>query len=142
MSGPAGPIAITGLGQVSLYVRDMDRAVAFYRDVIGLTHLFTIGGLGFLDAGGVRLYLHACEGDEWRPSSVLYFTVEDIGATFATLQAAGAKTAGDPHAIYTDDQTGVEEWMAFFEDTEGNMLAVMARLTSASVKPARETRVD
>ena len=132
MAGASVPISITGLGQVSLYVRDMDRAVAFYRDVIGLTHLFTVGALGFLDAGGVRLYLHACDGDEWRAGSVLYFTVDDIGATFAALQAAGVKTAGDPHAIYTDDQAGVEEWMAFFEDTEGNMLAVMARMPIAS----------
>jgi catechol 2,3-dioxygenase-like lactoylglutathione lyase family enzyme len=133
------PMQKTGLnlgqiGQVSLFVRDLGRAEAFYRDTLGLPHIFTFGDLGFFDLAGVRLYVHAKPDDEWRPGSVLYFLVEDIRSAYEALGARGVKLTGAPHVIYTDDATGVEEWMAFFEDTEGNMLALMSR-----VAPAQDT---
>jgi catechol 2,3-dioxygenase-like lactoylglutathione lyase family enzyme len=129
-------ISLGPLGQVSLYVRDIGRAEAFYRDTLGLPHIFTFGDLGFFDLGGVRLYVHAKPDDEWRPGSVLYFLVEDIASAYDVLGARGVKLTGAPHVIYTDDETGVEEWMAFFEDSEGNLLALMSRVQSRD--PARE----
>src|SRR4051794_37638207 len=66
------------LGQVSLFARDTARAEAFYRDTLGLPHVFTFGDLAFFDAGGVRIYIHAKPEKEWRPGSVLYFLVDDI----------------------------------------------------------------
>ncbi len=116
------------LGQVSLHIRDVDRAKRFYGETLGLPHVFTFGDLAFFDLGGVRLYLQRTDEEKWRPSSVLYFLVEDIGEAWETLKAKGVHTTGAPHNIYTDEATGVEEWMAFFEDDEGNMLAIMSRV--------------
>lgn len=124
-------MSLKGLGQVSLLVRDTERAVAFYRDVLGLPHLFTFGALAFFDIAGVRLYLHTCGPEDWRPGSVLYLNVEDIAATYASLQEQGVKTSGAPHLIHTDESTGTQEWMAFFEDTEGNTLALMSKVPAS-----------
>ena len=122
MTSPLGPI-----GQISLHVRDIDRATRFYGDRLGLSHLFTFGDLAFFDAGGVRLYLHRKADDDWRPGSVVYFTVEDIHATQEALASAGVTFTGAPHRIHTHDD-GSEEWMSFFEDGEGNTLALMSRI--------------
>jgi DNA-binding CsgD family transcriptional regulator/predicted enzyme related to lactoylglutathione lyase len=116
------------IGQVSLAIRDVGRAERFYGQTLGLPHVFTFGDLAFFDAGGVRLYLHRKDESDWRPSSILYFLVDDIHATQASLGGAGVHFTGAPHVIYTDDETGLEEWMVFFEDGEGNTLALMSRV--------------
>ena len=77
----------------------------------------------------MRLYLHRKRDADWRPSSVLYFTVDDIHATQTALGDAGVKFSAAPHVIYTDDATGTEEWMMFVEDGEGNMPALMSRVS-------------
>lgn len=124
------------LGQVSLYVLDVAGAEAFYRDTLGLAHHFTFGDLAFFDLGGTRLYVHAVDKDAWRPGSVLYFLVEDIAAAQRALVDRGVRFSGAPHRIYTDEATGGEEWMTFFEDPSGNQLALMARVgPSADVSP-------
>ena len=117
------------IGQISLHIRDVDRALAFYGEALGLPHLFTFGDLAFFDAGGTRLYLHRKEEADWRPSSVLYFLVDDVHAAHETLGARGVAFTGAPHRIHTHDD-GTEEWMAFFSDGEGNTLALMARLAA------------
>jgi DNA-binding CsgD family transcriptional regulator/catechol 2,3-dioxygenase-like lactoylglutathione lyase family enzyme len=116
------------LGQVSLLCRDVARTEAFYREMLGLGHIFTFGDLTFFDMDGTRLYLRQVPDDQWRPGSTLYFVVGDIQAAFAELQRLGVKTTGAPHVIYTDDATGAEEWMGFFEDPDGNTLALMSRV--------------
>ena len=117
------------IGQVSLSIRGVESAERFYRDTLGLPHLFTFGDLVFFDAGGTRIYLHRKDEADWRPGSILYFLVNDIAAAHRSLGDQGVKFSGAPHLIYTDDQTAVEEWMAFFEDGEGNTLALMSRVT-------------
>lgn len=119
------------LGQVSLYAVDAGRSEAWYRDVLGLGHVFTFGSLVFFDCGGVRLYIHAVASEVWRKGSVLYFLVPDIGAAHVELAGRGVRFSGAPHMIYRDDTTGVEEWMAFFEDPDGNTLAIMSRVAPA-----------
>jgi len=121
---------IGAIGQVSLSIRDVERATRFYADVLGLAHLFTFGDLAFFDAGGTRLYLHRKDADEWSPGSVLYFSVADIGAAQAELAERGVRFTGAPHRIHTHDD-GTEEWMTFFDDGEGNTLALMARVSPA-----------
>jgi DNA-binding CsgD family transcriptional regulator/predicted enzyme related to lactoylglutathione lyase len=116
------------IGQVSLFVRDVERATRFYGTTLGLAHLFTFGDLAFFDADGTRLYLHRKDDDEWRPGSVLYFTVADIHATHAALADAGVAFTGAPHLIHTHDD-GTEEWMTFFDDGEGNTLALMSAVS-------------
>ena len=117
------------IGQVSLSIRDVGRAERFYGEILGLPHVFTFGDLAFFDADGVRLYLHRKDDEDWRPGSVLYFLVDDIHATQERLAALGVHFTGAPHVIYTDDATGTEEWMTFFEDGEGNTLALMSRVS-------------
>jgi catechol 2,3-dioxygenase-like lactoylglutathione lyase family enzyme len=119
------------LGQVSMYARDAAATETWYRDVLRLPEVFRFGDLVFFDCGGVRLYIHAVGDEKWRPSSVLYFTVPDIAAAHEELAGRGIKFSGAPHMIYKDDESGAEEWMAFFEDPDTNMLAIMARVTPA-----------
>jgi DNA-binding CsgD family transcriptional regulator/predicted enzyme related to lactoylglutathione lyase len=118
------------IGQVSLSIRDTARAERFYGETLGLPHVFTFGDLAFFDADGTRLYLHRKDEADWRPGSILYFLVDDIHAAQASLTAKGVKFTGAPHVIYTDDATGDEEWMTFFEDGEGNTLALMSRVAA------------
>jgi extradiol dioxygenase family protein len=116
------------IGQISLSIRDVARAERFYGEVLGLPHVFTFGDLCFFDAGGTRLYLHRKDEADWRPGSILYFLVDDIHAAQERLAARDVRFTGAPHVIYTDDATGAEEWMTFFEDGEGNTLALMSRV--------------
>lgn len=116
------------LGQVSMYARDAGVAEAWYRDVLRLPEVFRFGDLVFFECGSVRLYIHAVGDEKWRPSSVLYFMVPDIQAAHDDLVARGIRITSAPHMIYRDEQTGVEEWMAFFEDPDANQLAIMARV--------------
>ena len=125
-------VRLGAIGQVSLSIRDVGRAERFYGETLGLPHVFTFGDLAFFDADGVRLYLHRKDDPDWRPGSVLYFLVDDIHATQASLAELGVHFTGAPHVIYTDDATGVEEWMTFFEDGEGNTLALMSRVAPSA----------
>jgi catechol 2,3-dioxygenase-like lactoylglutathione lyase family enzyme len=122
------PLRLGAIAQVSLMSKDTARVERFYRDTLGLPHVFTFGDLAFFDAGGVRVYVHAMPEKDWRPSSVLYFMVDDIAAAKAELESRGVQFTGSPHMIFRHDDTGVEEWLAFFEDGEGNMLAITSRV--------------
>ena len=117
------------IGQVSLSIRDVARAERFYGETLGLPHVFTFGDLAFFDADGTRLYLHRKDEADWRPSSVLYFLVGDIATTQDELSRRGVHFSGAPHRIHTHDD-GTEEWMTFFEDGEGNTLALMSRVAT------------
>lgn len=121
-------VSLGRIGQVSLSIRDVARAERFYGEVLGLPHVFTFGDLAFFDAGGVRIYLHRKREADWRPGSILYFLCDDIGDAHRSLTDRGVHFTGAPHLIHTDDATGTEEWMAFFEDGEGNTLALMSRV--------------
>jgi DNA-binding CsgD family transcriptional regulator/catechol 2,3-dioxygenase-like lactoylglutathione lyase family enzyme len=123
---PVGDHRVDGLGQVSLLVTDTDLATAFYRDTLGLTHLYSFGDLTFFDCAGVRLYLHRVGADQWHPGSVLYLRVPDIDASHRELAARGVPFAGAPHLVHRHT-SGVEEWMAFFGDPDGNQLALMTQ---------------
>lgn len=130
------PPGIQGVGQISIGIREVDRAVEFYRDTLGLTHLFTFGTLAFFDCGGVRLFLAVPEDGTWKPSSVVYLRVPDIDAAHRTLTARGVIFESAPHLIHRHPD-GTEEWMAFFHDPDGNMLGLMAQLvTQGSGAPA------
>ncbi len=124
--------ALGAIGQISLSIRDVARAERFYGETIGLPHVFTFGDLAFFDAAGTRIYLQRRDEEDWRPGSILYFLVDDIHATQEGLAARSVHFTGAPHVIYTDDATGVEEWMTFFEDGEGNTLALMSRVSPSS----------
>ena len=125
----AASVSLGPIGQISRQVRDTDAGVAWYRDVLGLPHLFTFGSLAFFDCHGVRLFLSAGEkeGDQEPGDSILYFRSDDIEAAFRTLQAKGVTFQGAPHMIHRHE-SGVEEWMAFFQDLDGKSLALMSQV--------------
>ena len=125
-------LSLGPLGQISMLTRDAAQTEAWYRDVLGLRHIFTFGDLVFFDCDGTRLYFRQVDDAAWRAGSTLYFLVPDIAAAHVTLSERGVRFQGAPHLIYEDDQTGVEEWMAFFADPDGNTLALMARVDPGS----------
>ena len=77
------------IGQISRHVGDIARAETWYRDVLGLLHLFTFGNLAFFDCGGTRLFLEQGEASEGEGDSVLYFRVDDINAAHQELLLRG-----------------------------------------------------
>ena len=115
---------ILGLGQVARSTRDIAAAEAWYRDVLGLDHLFTFGEMAFFDCGGTRLMINAAETLPDN-ESILYLRVADIMATHERLAAAGIDFINAPHKIHEHDD-GTEEWMAFFNDLEQRPLALMS----------------
>jgi predicted enzyme related to lactoylglutathione lyase len=124
----ASSVQLGHLGQVSMLARDTARVEAFYRDSLGLPHIFTFGDLPFFDCDGTRLYVRTVVEEEWRPSSILYFVVPDVQEAYRKIAARGVTFKGAPQMIYRDDASGDEEWMAFFDDSEGNTLAIMSRV--------------
>ena len=85
-------ISLTQIGQISVNVHDLDRAVAFYKDTLGMKHLFTVPPhMSFFDCGGIRLMLAIPErADLDHPSSILYFKVSDIEEAHEVLKSRGA----------------------------------------------------
>jgi len=120
------------LAQVSLLCRSAEQAEAWYRDVLHLPHIFTFGPLVFFDMNGTRLYFRQVPESEFRLSSTLYFAVEDINVATEALKGRGVRFQGAPHMIYKDDATGLEEWFSFFEDPDGNTLALLARVAAST----------
>ena len=113
------------IGQIHVSVDDVDRAVAFYRDLLGLPLLFQVPGqpMAFFDCGGVRLYLGVPESEEYRSRGMLYFTVDDLDEAYETLRGRGVEFASPPHPVHRDEHTELR--MAFFADPDGNNLALM-----------------
>lgn len=119
-------LSLGPVGQISRHVKDIEAATAWYRDMLGLPHLYSFGELAFFDLGGLRLYLQQSEGDH-QGESVLYFRVPDIRAAYAGLEDRGIVFVSAPHRIHRHED-GTEEWMAFFNDPEGRTLAIMSQL--------------
>lgn len=118
-------LSIQGLGQVAVPVRDIPRAVAFYRDTLELPLLFQAGNMAFFALGGLRLLLSVPEKPEFdHPASILYYTVPDIQAAYELLLERGVTFRGRPHPVGKLGST--ETWLAFCSDSEGNVLAIMS----------------
>jgi methylmalonyl-CoA/ethylmalonyl-CoA epimerase len=120
----------SGLGriaQVAVNARSIDRATAFYRDTLGMTHLFSAPPkMAFFDCAGVWLMLGEAESEEFdHPSSVLYFEVADIDAAHRALAARGVEFRDSPHLVHRAPDW--ELWLAFFRDSEGNTHALRER---------------
>lgn len=126
----ASDTAVFGLGtigQISMRATDLPRAVAFYRDVLGVRHLFDAPPeLSFFDCGGVRLMLSKPEQEFDHPGSVLYFRVDDIHAAHRILSGRGVEFIDAPHLIARLPDH--ELWMTFLHDSEGNTLALMSEV--------------
>ena len=118
--------ALGQIGQLAYTVAEVPRAVAFYRDALGLRLLFEAPpGLAFFDCAGIRLMLSQPEG-EFKPggsSTVMYFKISDIEATQKALESRGVSFVDDPHLIAR--MPDHELWMCFFKDPDGHTLALM-----------------
>ena len=111
------------IGQIAIVCADVPRARDFYRDALGVRHLFDAGPtLSFFDVGGTRLMLSPAEG-EASGTSVLYFFVADIDAAKTELVGKGVRFIGEPHMIAK--MPDHELWLAEFRDSENNVLALM-----------------
>jgi predicted enzyme related to lactoylglutathione lyase len=115
-----GPVA-----QIHISVRDIDRSVAFYRDVLGIPLLFQVAGqpMAFFASGDVRLYLGVPSSPEFASRCTLYFRVDDLDAEHARLTGTGAEMLGEPRVVHRDGDT--ELWMAFLRDPDGHNIGLM-----------------
>jgi predicted enzyme related to lactoylglutathione lyase len=113
------------LGQVAVTVSDVGKALPFYRDVLGLEHLFSPApNLAFLAAGSVRIMLTTPQGaGSAGANSILYFKVADIGATHAAMVERGAVSERAPQL--TAKLPDHELWMGFLRDPDGNIVGLM-----------------
>lgn len=124
---------IIGLGQVARTVSNIEASEAWYRDVLGLPHLFTFGKIAFFDCGGTRLMLS--ENEELNANeSILYFRVGDINAAYERLTGLDVASVSAPHMIH-QHADGTEEWMAFVEDPDQRPIALMSSVAPADAEP-------
>ncbi|NYD79893.1 VOC family protein [Arthrobacter cupressi] len=119
--------------QIAQRAVDLDRAAAFYADLLGAQPLarFDQPGLLFFDLGGVRLLL-----ERGAPAALIYLEQSDLHAALTRLEGRGVKVVARPQLVFTHpDSTlgpaGTEEWMAFIEDSEGNTVALVSRTPAA-----------
>lgn len=118
--------ALGEIGQISRTVGDIHRAEEWYREVLGLRHLYTFGIMAFFDCAGTRLLLSQ-QPSAPATESLLYFRVPDIAQAHARMSAQGVEFTNAPHMIHRHAD-GTEEWMAFFKDPDGRPLAIMAQV--------------
>jgi methylmalonyl-CoA/ethylmalonyl-CoA epimerase len=127
-----GDFGLREIGQIAVPVSDLDRSIAFYRDVLGMRFLFQAPpGLGFFDCNGIRLLLDApAKKQAENYSSIIYYKVADIQAAFASLTSRGVNFAVEPERVAK--MADHELWMAFFHDPDDNLLAIMSEVPLAS----------
>lgn len=127
----APSFSISRIGQVAIPAQDIKRAVAFYRDTLGMRFLFEAPPkLAFFDCGGVRLMLAEPEaGEAFHPGSVLYYAVDDLSATHQTLRSRGIPFVQEPHLVVR--MPDHELWMAFLHDSEGNLVGLMSEVPAS-----------
>jgi methylmalonyl-CoA/ethylmalonyl-CoA epimerase len=118
-------ISLTEIGQISVNVHDLNRAVAFYKDTLGMKHLFTVPvRMAFFDCGGIRLMLVIPErADLDHPRSILYFKVQNIEEAHEILESRGVRFETKPMLVAP--MATHDLWLAEFRDSENNVLALM-----------------
>jgi predicted enzyme related to lactoylglutathione lyase len=125
-------LSLSAIEQIAVNVHDIERAVRFYRDTLGMKHLFTVPpNLAFFDCGGIRLMLSLPAKPEFdHPSSIIYFNVENIEQAAQTLSARGVQFEEQP--AFVADMGSYNLWLAAFRDSESNLLALMSHVPKKS----------
>jgi methylmalonyl-CoA/ethylmalonyl-CoA epimerase len=121
---------LSSIGQIAITITNLEPAVAFYRDTLGLKLLFQVPGLAFFDCAGIRLMLSPAEKSGEQYSSILYFKVPDILAAARTLESRGVPFDQQPHLVAPMPDHDL--WMAFFRDPDRNLLALMSEVKRAA----------
>jgi len=124
---PIGP-TLSQIGQIFVNVKDLDRAIAFYRDILGMTFLFQAPpNMAFFDCGGIRIMLGIADRPELdHPASIIYYKVDDIQKVAEVFKARGVEFILDPHLVAP--MPTYDLWLADFKDSEGNILALMSEV--------------
>ncbi|HEY3174855.1 MAG TPA: VOC family protein [Candidatus Polarisedimenticolia bacterium] len=119
---------LSAIGQISVRVRDLERAMRFYRDTLGMKFLFTAPPqMAFFDCGGIRLMLGVPEKPEFdHPGSIIYYRVSDIQGAAEHLRGKGVRFESDPHLVARLQTHDL--WLAFLRDPEDNLLALMSEV--------------
>lgn len=128
MADPATSTAPNRIAQIAVMVKDLPRAIRFYRDTLGLTFLFEAPPqMAFFDCGGVRLMIGIAEKPEFdHPSSIIYYHVADIAATVKTLRERGVEVKQEPHLVAKLEKHDL--WLGFIQDSEGNPVGLMSEV--------------
>ena len=124
---PIGP-TLNQIGQIFVNVQDLDRAIAFYRDILGMTFLFQAPpNMAFFDCGGIRLMLGIADRPDLNhPASIIYYKVEDIERIYEVFNSRGVEFIVKPHLVAP--MPTYDLWLADFKDSEGNILALMSEV--------------
>ena len=117
---------ISSIGQIALTVKELPRAVGFYRDVLGLEYLFEASNMAFFNCGGTRIMLSEAESRDSTYNSIIYYKTGDIHSACVSLKARGVQFDADPRMIARMPDHDL--WMAFLRDSEGNLLALMSEV--------------
>ena len=124
---PIGP-TLSQIGQIFVNVKDLDRAIAFYRDMLGMRFLFTAPpGMAFFECGDIRIMLGRADRPEIdHPASIIYYKVDDIDKVYEVFNARGVEFIVKPHLVAP--MPTYDLWLADFKDSEGNILALMSEV--------------
>lgn len=124
--------SVAAIGQIHIGVKDIDRAVGFYRDVLGMPLLFEVPEqkMAFFDCGGIRLYLSADVSEEFPSNPLIYYSVADINEAFEAIRAHGVDFLREPHVVHRTEHS--ELWIAGFHDPEGNFIHLMSEVSPAA----------
>ena len=131
MTAAETELSLSEIGQIAINVRDLEAAIAFYRDTLGMKFLFQAPpGMAFFDCGGIRLLLGVTEDAEGQnPASIIYYRVEDIDAAHRALSSRGVQFEREPELAHKAE--GYELWLAFLRDPDSNLLALMSEVREA-----------
>ena len=122
---------LSSIGQIFIRAVNLDRAIRFYRDILGMPFLFQAPPqMAFFKCGEISVMLGVPENPELdHPASIIYYLVPDIAAAHSTLRDRGVEFATEPHLVHRAPDH--ELWLAEFRDSEGNVLALMSRKPQA-----------
>ena len=126
MAQPDTSFGLARIGQIAVTVGNLDRAVVFYRDTLGMPLLFQVPNMAFFDCGGIRLMLSLAEMQGEIFSSVIYYRVDQIQQAYEVLSSRGVEFEAKPHLIAKMPDHDL--WMAFFRDPDRNLLALMCEM--------------
>jgi len=131
MDSAASPgFGLSAIGQIGITITDVERAIGFYRDMLGMKFLFQAGSLAFFDCAGVRLMLSPSEKPGETYSSILYFRVPDIQAASRALESRGVVLEHSAHLVARMPDHDL--WMAFLRDPDRNLLGMMSEVSRAA----------
>ncbi len=124
---PADP-GLSAIAQILVNAKDLERAILFYRDTLGMNFLFQAPpNMAFFDCGGIRILVGIADRKEIdHPASVIYYRVRDIQASYELLASRGVEFIVKPHLVAP--MPAYDLWLADFRDSEGNILALLSEV--------------